>query len=165
MLFSVFGAATLLVPLLIIGVVVAFIVAGLAGEESMGTEPRRGRWLPLVYYYLATVVGLVIMLVGIIGALRGLVQAIIPEASNEVRFSIAEQPRLTPEGKEAKELTGAEKDKVRAESIERARLGGYFNALQGLVTAVVGAPVFVWHLRQARRKEPEWMTAVPESPN
>lgn len=125
----------------------------------MGNEARRGRWLPLVYYYLATIVGLTITLVGVIGGLHGLVQAVLPEAGDEVRFSVVE-PRFAPDGREI-EFSDVQQEKIRADAIERARIGGYFNALQGLVTAVVGVPVFLWHLRQARRKEPEWLGAAP----
>lgn len=131
-----------------------FVVAGVLGEGSMATEGRRGRWLPLVYYYLATVVGLALLLTGLIGGLRGLVVAAIPQASHE--FGFAEfGPTFGPEG-ERIELSKEERAEQRERALERARLGGFADALQGLVTAVVAAPVFFWHLRQARRKEPEW---------
>lgn len=120
----------------------------------MANEPRRGRWLPLVYYYLATIVGLVILLVGLIGGLNGLVQAAFPKASDELAyFDATEYDR---EGNPI-EVTIKEKAEREAEAIERARLAGFAGALRGLVAAIVGAPVFIWHLRQARRREPEWL--------
>lgn len=124
----------------------------------MATEPRRGRWLPLIYYYLATLVGLVITLVGLIGGLQALVQAAFPELSGEVIYS--ESPRVSPEGKPLKVSRAEERD-ARDEAIRRSRLQGFAEALRGGIAAAVGAPVFLWHLRQARRKEPEWLGASP----
>jgi ABC-type cobalamin transport system permease subunit len=111
-------------------------------------EPDRTRWIGLVYYYLATAVGLAIMLAGVIGTLQGLVTAALPRISSEARFADVEAPK--PDGVQ---LTEAERSERRREAIERARLGGWDQALRGAVTTVVGAPVFVWHLRQARRKD------------
>lgn len=140
----------------------------------MATEPRRtGRWIPVVYYYLATVIGLVILLVGVIQGLRGLAKAAFPELSDEVRYAepehgfegremMAPEDRIAPERK--KEISKAELVKLKAarkeEAIRRARLGGFSEAVEGLIAAMVGAPVFFWHLRQARRKEPEWFGTI-----
>ena len=124
------------------------------GMQADGTravqhgEPERTRWIGLVYYYLATAVGLAIVLVGVIGALQGLVTAALPRISSEARFADVDAPK--PEGVQ---LTEAERSRRRTEAIERARLGGWDQALRGAVTTVVGAPVFVWHLRQARRRD------------
>lgn len=133
----------------------------------MATESRRGRWLPLVYYYLATVVGLVIMLIGLITGLQGLIDAAFPSLSDDVRYASPEYapPQPQPGDEKApREPTAAEVQKAKVEAekakedaTERARLGGFAKGLRGLVSVVVGAPVFFWHLRQARRKEPEWM--------
>jgi hypothetical protein len=116
------------------------------GEQH--AEPDRTRWIGLVYYYLATAVGLAIMLAGVIGGLQGLVTAALPRISSEARFADVEAPK--PDGVQ---LTETERSQRRTEAIERARLGGWDQALRGAVTTVVGAPVFVWHLRQARRKD------------
>jgi ABC-type cobalamin transport system permease subunit len=56
-------------------------------------------------------------------------------------------------------MAPADEAKAKADAIERARLGGYSDALYGAVTVAVGAPVFLWHLRQARRREPELLAA------
>lgn len=126
----------------------------------MVEENRRGRWLPLVYYYLATVVGLVLLLVGVIGGLNGLVHAAFPRLSDEVRFSTS---AFAPDERAPRRVTEREREVARREAIDLARLGGYSDALEGLITAVVGAPVFFWHLRQARRREPEWL-GIPTTP-
>lgn len=125
----------------------------------MAEESRRGRWIPVVYYYLATAVGLAITLVGLIQGLHGLVIAAIPQVSDEVRF-ISVERHFGPEGEKVR-LTEEEKTEAREEAIERARLGGFAGALKGLITALVGAPVFFWHLRQARRREPAWLGMAP----
>ena len=119
----------------------------------MSNQHKPGWWLPMVYYYLATAIGLVVLLVGLIGGLRGLVTAAIPEISSDVRYS---SYIMKPDGTQASQ---AEEDKLRADAIERARLGGYADALYGAVTVAVGLPIFVWHLRQARRREPELLAA------
>ena len=128
----------------------------------MAEETRRGRWIPLVYYYLATVIGLTIMLVGLIGGLQGLVKAAIPQISDEARYAQVERP-LVRSGRQIDFDEEAE-ERARANAIENARLSGFAAALEGLVTAAVGAPIFLWHLRQARRSEPIWFgTSTPKS--
>jgi hypothetical protein len=126
-------------------------------EAQMATQHRPGWWLPMVYYYLATAIGLVVLLIGLIGGLRGVVNAALPELSSDIRYS---SYLIKPDGTQ---LSPAEEEKARADAIERARLGGYGDALYGAVAVVVGLPVFVWHLRQARRREPELLAAPPET--
>lgn len=124
----------------------------------MDDQPRKGRWIPLVYYYLATLIGLTILLVGLIGGLQGLVKAAIPQISDEVRFAEQERPVFPDDGRRGQEeKSDEERARRRADAIERARIGGLAAGLNGMVAVVVGAPVFAWHLRQARRKEPEWL--------
>jgi len=107
----------------------------------------------MVYYYLATAIGLVVLLFGLIGGLRGLVTAAVPQLSNEVRYSTYV---IKPDGTPAEPGQEAE---LRKDALDRARIGGYADALYGAVTVAVGLPVFVWHLRQARRREPELLAA------
>lgn len=129
----------------------------------MSRERKPGAWLPLVYYYLATVIGLGILLFGVVGALRGAVDAALPQLSSEARY-LAYETRAPDGAKE--ELTEQEREALRAEALERARLGGIAEILYGAVGIAVGLPVFVWHLRQARRREPELLGAAqqPASP-
>lgn len=132
-------------------------------NEPASSHPLRWRWLPLVYYYLAAAVGLVLLLVGLVGGLRGLVHAALPNLTVEVTWSendcrqrgvagpvaekpMAEQPARTP--------TPAEIAVCARESEERVARRGLGEALDGLVMVVVAGPFFVWHLRQARRREP-----------
>jgi hypothetical protein len=123
----------------------------------MDTQHRSGRWLPMVYYYLATAIGLVVLLVGLIGGLRGVVNAALPELSSDVRYS---SYLIKPDGTQ---LSPVDEQKARADAIERARLGGYAEALYGSVGVLVGLPIFIWHLRQARRREPELIAGASPS--
>jgi hypothetical protein len=119
----------------------------------MSNQHKPGWWLPMIYYYLATAIGLVVLLFGLISGLRGLVTAAVPELSDEARYtSYVYGPNGTP-------INKSEEAELRADAIERARIGGYADALYGAVTVVVALPVFVWHLRQARRREPELLAA------
>lgn len=144
----------------------------------MSAEPRRaGRWIPVVYYYLATVIGLVILLIGLIQGLQGLTRAAFPDLSPELRFFDgghgfeAHEPPPGPEGRAVvrseRKLSARETEDLRREREQQARraarLGGFADAVEGLIAAIVGGPVFFWHLRQARRKEPEWF-AMPAPP-
>lgn len=119
----------------------------------MSTQRRPGAWLPSVYYYLAAAIGLVILLVGLIGGLRGLVTAALPSISDEVRYA-ASGPVFDRNGRMVTP-TPREETRARADAEERARIGGFADALYGAVAVLVGTPVFVWHLSQARRREPE----------
>jgi len=123
----------------------------------MSNQHKPGWWLPMVYYYLATAIGLVVLLIGLIGGLRGLVTAAVPEVSSEARYSTYV---IKPDGTPA---TPAQEEEMRADAIERARIGGYADALYGAVAVVVALPVFWWHLRQARRREPELLAAQANS--
>jgi hypothetical protein len=118
-------------------------------EVGMSNQHKPGWWLPMVYYYLATAIGLVVLLIGLIGGLRGLVTAALPELSSDVRYSTYV---TKPDGTT---MNAADQEKARADAIDRARLGGYADALYGAVSVVVALPLFAWHLRQARRREPE----------
>jgi hypothetical protein len=125
----------------------------------MANQRRPGAWLPSVYYYVATAIGLIVMLVGLVGGLRGLVTAALPEISSEVRFAATAPVPGKPDGSTT--LTPQEQQQVHDDAVHRARIGGYADALYGAVAVVVGAPVFWWHLRQARRREPELTSPEP----
>lgn len=151
-LFPFFLLGPMLLPLIGIAVIVLFVVAGIAGESGV-QNGRRGRWLPLVYYYLATVVGLALLLTGVIGGLHGLVTAAFPSTADEFIYF---EPPFDAKGNPIQE-TESEEAEREAEGLERARRSGFAGAINGGITALVGAPVFLWHLIQARRKEPEWL--------
>jgi len=116
----------------------------------VSTDRKTLGWLPSVYYYLGAAIGLILLLFGLVGGLRGLVTAALPQISDEVRYATYEV--RSPDGT-VKGGTAEQREQARVDAIERARIGGYADALYGAVAVVVGAPVFGWHLRQARRRE------------
>jgi hypothetical protein len=126
----------------------------------MTTQRRPGFWLPSVYYYVATAIGLIVVLIGLIGGLRGLVTAALPQLSSEVRYA-ASPVYGKPDGSV---VTPQDKEQAKADAMAQARIGGYADALYGAVAVVVGGPVFWWHLRQARRREPELLAHDPVTP-
>jgi hypothetical protein len=139
--------------------VIAMVAQRRRPEEIPMTNQRRpGAWLPSVYYYVATAIGLIVMLFGLVGGLRGLVTAALPEISSDVRYATVAPAPGKPDGTS---LTPQEQQQAHDDAVHRARIGGYADALYGAVSVVVGAPVFWWHLRQARRREPDLLAPVP----
>lgn len=116
---------------------------------------KRGKWVVFAYYYLAALIGLVMMVIGSVKGLNGMVRFALPETSSEVRFATEPYRYAGPDGKPEK-LSPAEEERLEDEAKEDARNIALGDLLTGLVTAGVGAPVMAWHLRQARRREPEW---------
>lgn len=147
-LFALLGFAPIVLGLILVGVIVLVVVAATRKSSSPNGE-RSMRWLPLTYYYLATVVGLVITLTGVIGGVSGLVTAAFPRTGDEYIYS---EPPYDDRGNPLKE-TAAEAKEREAEDLETSRQSGFAGGIRGGVAAAVGAPVFIWHLRQARRKE------------
>lgn len=116
--------------------------------ESEGKA--KGGWLPLFYYYLATIVGLGFLLGGLTATLIGLRRAALPELGDQYSYEY-----YAPAEPDGKELSKAEKKQQRDDAIEAERRRGWSKAIDGGIFSLVGAPVFFWHLRQARRREPE----------
>lgn len=102
-------------------------------DSSDATPTRKSSWVTLLYYYLAALTGLVIVIVGAIMAVNSGVDAIFfepPEqSSTEQDFYCYDCPN------------------DRGDALE--------DALKGALTAGVGFPIFLWHIRNARRKEEE----------
>jgi hypothetical protein len=94
---------------------------------------RRHTWVPYAYYYLAALIALAIVLTGVIRAVNATVDGIFFEPpQDQAEYYYGNDDR-----------------------------GDHFeDALQGVLSAAVGAPIFLWHLRQARRDE----AANPGSP-
>lgn len=108
----------------------------------------KGKWVPSLYYYLATIVGLGFLLGGVTATLIGLRRAVIPELTEN--YSYYEGPY-----EEGKQPGKAEQQRQREQNIDNERRRGWSKAIDGAIFSLVGAPVFFWHLRQARRREPE----------
>ena len=116
---------------------------------------RRGKWIVFAYYYLAALIGLVMVMIGAVGGLNGLVRFAVPETSDEVRYATEPFRYSEPDGR-PRRLSASEEERLEREAKEDARNIALGDLLTGAVTAGVGAPVMAWHLRQARRREPEW---------
>ena len=96
------------------------------------TQARKSSWVTLLYYYLAALTGLVIVIVGAIMAVNSGVDAIFfekPQPPAEQDFYCYDCPN------------------DRGDALE--------DAVKGALTAAVGFPIFLWHIRNARRKEDE----------
>lgn len=123
-------------------------------------------WATLIYYYLVALVSLSFVIAGTIGAGYNLIQAAFPQLSPDVRYwdqslgynSGWVRPAPGPPGDRA-ELTLRDQQSrttlitTRKATTDRLRDEGFYKALQFAVFAVVGFPVFFWHIRRARRHE------------
>jgi hypothetical protein len=152
-----FVLLSLLFPVGVVAVVVTTVLLVLRHDDRV-TSPSR-RW-STPYYYAAALIGLVMVLAGVVGGLSGLVQAALPQTSEEVLY--LEPFAYGPEG-EPEELSAEEEERRRQQALDDARAIGVAEALRGAILAAVGAPVLVWHLRQARRREADGV-ASPTSP-
>ena len=100
----------------------------------MSSQLARHSWVAPVYYYLAALIGLIVVVVGALLAVNALMDAIFFEEANG--------PAL--EGFQGfEEVGGFNED--RGDKLE--------GVLRGLMTAAVGASVVWWHLQRARRRE------------
>lgn len=92
---------------------------------------RRPSWIGLLYFYVAALIGLGFVLVGTTMALTGAAKAVVPSVYYDGPCEYCD-------------------------SKEHVRKDGLENALSGGITNVIGAPVLIWHLRQARRRDTPW---------
>ena len=87
-------------------------------------------WVSLLYFYLAALTGLIIVIVGAIMAVNSGVDALFFE------------PVDRPPGEDFY-CYGCADD--RGDELKEA--------LKGVLVAAVGMPIFLWHIRHARRRE------------
>lgn len=89
---------------------------------------RRFSWIGYLYFYVAALIGLGFVLVGTTMALTGAAKAALPSVYYDGPCDYCD-------------------------SEEEVRRNGLEDALSGGITNVIGAPVLIWHLRQARRRD------------
>ena len=89
----------------------------------------------MLYYYVAALIGLIIIIVGALIAVHALLDIIF-----------FEDPLKGAEGADFEGFRGVSGFEDRGDKFQ--------NMLRGLVTAGVGFPVFWWHLRHAQRADP-----------
>lgn len=101
----------------------------------------RPSWATFVYYYLAALIGLIVIVTGAVNIAQGLTTAIFPP---DTGLAYVTGP-------------GGGVDLFPSDPFSRFeevdRTDGLRDALEGLLTAAVGVPVFWWHLNEARRRE------------
>jgi hypothetical protein len=98
-------------------------------------------------------IGLGLVVAGVVVTFHGLVQAALPTAVPEYRFRSDVQVRPYEEGAKPKPPTPAEIRTAKREARSALRTEGLYGALNGIVFAGVGSPVFWWHIRRARERE------------
>ena len=98
------------------------------------SQETKRSWVTLLYFYLAAIIGLSIMITGTLIAAHALLDVIFYEGPNT---------NVGMDGSEFQMLGGVPD-----------RGDEFQTVLRGLVTAAVGFPVFWWHLRQAQRADP-----------
>ena len=115
---------------------------------------QRLHWSGFVYYYVAALIGLSFVLFGLVSVYSGLIQSALPRSSPDFEYRRdvnGAEPRnnQTPPPSPSPEQIRNQEDRA----AEELRAEGFFQALQGFGATVVGVPVFVWHIRRARKRE------------
>lgn len=111
-------------------------------------------WSGYVYYYLAALIGLAFVLFGLVRVYSGLIQAALPRSSPEFEYRREVVPHAplndaAPPPSPSHAEVRAQKDQAAKE----IRAEGIYQALEGVGATVVGAPVFLWHIRRARKRD------------
>jgi len=101
------------------------------------TGPRRS-WVVPLYFYLAALIGLGLLIGGTTTALFGLKNVLVPELSVS---SYAYDPG--PGG-------DARRADARRAAVDDRRREGADQLVNGAILAGVGLPTLLWHLRRAR---------------
>lgn len=125
----------------------------------MGTESRGVVWVPLAYYYLASLLSLAVLFSGLVTGIRGISTVVLPEGSPEVRQSVVGSSGAAgTAGKATKvrEPAGQKGETPKSRAVGVAKDRGFREALQGLLVSLAGAALFVWHMRRARLREREF---------
>ena len=146
------------------------------------TEPQATRrsWVPIVYFFVAALIGLGFVVTGVSMALFGVKDALfpslgLPRYAYEVypyeAYPAPVGPSRTdvPEPVKRSEAEIArEEHEAKARVIDERRGNGIDRMLSGLIIAGVGAPVLLWHLRRGRALStgatdatPSWATPSP----
>ena len=128
-------------------------------------EPQAARrnWVALLYFFVAALVGLGFVVTGITMALFGLKDAVfpglgLPRYAYEVypfeAYPVPVGPSATSDVTEPARRSEAEiaveERKAKARAIDERRGNGVDRMLSGIILALVGYPVLVWHLRRGR---------------
>ncbi len=142
-------------------------------------------WIAQLYFYAAAGIGLVLVIAGIISSVFGFIDAINPRATpqfGEIADGRGVDFRLgpgrvfvrerEPELDQGATPTPDEQVGARNSAFRQIRRQGVRNGVRGLVVALVGLPVFLWHLGRARSNGydqlppgvPPWAAGPPPRP-
>lgn len=119
----------------------------MAADSTHERQAAKRAWVVLLYFYLAALVGLGFVIVGITMALFGAKIALfpglgLPAYTYDYQFH-DEAGRFTEPSEE--ELQAA-----RGRAIDERRSSGLDDMISGLIVAGVGTPVLIWHYRRGR---------------
>jgi hypothetical protein len=110
-------------------------------------------WSGYVYYYVASLIGLGLLIAGVIGIFNGAIQVAAPASAPEYRYRVPEVPKLEESPGATAPAQPQNRRQLERDAATAVRREGVYRAARGLVLAVVGTPVFAWHIRRARRLE------------
>ena len=119
----------------------------MAAESSRNPQVAKRNWVVLLYFYLAALVGLGFVIVGITMALFGAKNALFPELGLPTYAYDYEFPQ---DSGELSEPTEEERQAAKDRAIEERRSSGLDGMLSGLIVAGVGTPVLIWHYKRGR---------------
>jgi hypothetical protein len=96
--------------------------------DSVMASTHRGSWIGSLYFYAAALIGLVFVLVGLTSGLQGAARASLPGVYYDGKCDYCDTKA-------------------------QVRDHGIADVVSGFVFTGIGAPVLLWHLRQARRRD------------
>lgn len=109
---------------------------------------QRRNWVVLLYFYVAALVGLGLVITGTTIALFGAKTVALPElglSSYTFESSLPRDDRGTVAASET------ERQAARDNAIRERRSEGANDLINGTILLVVGLPIMIWHLRRGRR--------------
>lgn len=109
-------------------------------------DPVERHWVAQLYYYVAALVGLILVVFGSIMFAMGLKQAAFPDLGFQ-SYACSDYD-LDEVGERC---TPSQKEEQQDQELDNRREDGVSQAIDGLLVAGIGAPILYWHLRQTRR--------------
>lgn len=124
-------------------------------------QPIRKHWIAILYFYVAALIGLVFVLAGAAIALNGLAKTAFP-ATFTTGYDDTYLPTPVTAQPEMPMVSGrgfgqgtyrTDNSALRhRQEVRRTRREGERSILSGLIAVIIGTPVLIWHLRQARQE-------------
>lgn len=115
----------------------------------------RRSWIGTAYYYIASLIGLAMIIAGTVGMLQSGLDALFPRASSDYQWRSVPEPIFVDGRDTPATPSPAEKRARQQEAVDQIRAESTRDAVGSGIIAAVGAPVFLWHIRRARAREEE----------